>query len=69
MTIYLAQLYRFGYELTAIGKSKASASSAVMKAYRKAYREINGSLCMDDARRASEEIEITELQFGHVEWL
>ena len=69
MTIYLAQLYRFGYNLTAIGKTKDQVARTIMKEYRKTYRELNGSLCMADAQRAAEEIEITELQYGHVEWL
>lgn len=69
MTIYLAQLYRFGYNLTTIGTTKEQATRTIMKEYRKTYRELNGSLCMADAKRAADEVEITLLIPGHVEWL
>lgn len=69
MTIYLAQLERFGYVLTAIGETEEHVRSVIMKEYRRAYRDINGMLITADAKCAAEEISVTKMDSDHVEWL
>lgn len=80
-TIYIGILYRFGYELTAAGRSEGDVKKTIMREYVRAYENYNG----DDPRKelydefgydekttmydmALEEIEITELEVGKVEW-
>lgn len=39
--VYLAQLERFGYTLTAVRGSRAEAEKAILKAYTKAFADVN----------------------------
>ena len=41
-TVYLAQLDKFGYDLTAIGETREEAINAVLKNYSESYKDING---------------------------
>ena len=76
---YLAQLERFGHYLTAVGKTKGEAHDAVMKAYKKAYRDSNDGAdpardIIDSSGRsylevAEDEIFVTSLNLGEVLWL
>lgn len=40
--VYIAEIYRFGYDLTAIGRTEQEAVDALMEAYYKAYEDENG---------------------------
>lgn len=74
--LYLATLDRFGYDLTVIETSETKAVSALMKEYKRAYEEINGTDPTKDRYddfytyygQAKECIEIEELEVGKVEW-
>ena len=73
-TVYLAQLNVFGYELTAIGRTREAARSAITGVYEK-NQDHHGPLddsgnmrTFDDyAKYAS--LCIHEMPIGHVEWL
>lgn len=41
--IWIAQLDRFGYNLTAAGRTEAEAVRAILKDYKEAYERYNGS--------------------------
>ena len=78
-TIWLAQLDRFEYTLTAVGKTKEEAISTIMKSYSKAYKDANGVSPgkeypdYGDGKSyyycAKGDINFTELEFGKCEWL
>lgn len=68
--VYLAQLDRFGYTLTAVGRSKEEARTAITDEYMKAYVQCND--CEPDKEElevASDEICVSALVFGQVEWM
>lgn len=77
----LADLYRFGYDLTVLTETKEEAEKLLMEEYEKQYRKINDG---EDPREeiaydhysdesyydeAKECIEYRELEIGKVEWL
>ena len=77
---YLAQLERFGYVLTAIGETDEQARNAVMSAYLSAYINQNGTNPAKDIAYeyydertywdiALDEICVTKMAFGSVEWM
>lgn len=75
--IYIASLYRFGYELTVAETSEQKAKAAVIEEYIKAFKDINeadpddeiryadGTTWLDDAK---ESIEIYRMTIGKVDW-
>ena len=78
--IYIASLYRFGYELTVAETSEQKAKAAVIEEYIKAFKDINGvdpddeesgrgyadgTTWLDDAK---EDIEIYRMTIGKVDW-
>lgn len=70
--IYMAELDRFGYNLTVVGYSRAECFKAIRQEYYKAYRQRNGEGCeyrlrMDWAN-AKEDIEYRCFTPGQVEW-
>lgn len=68
--VYLAQLDRFGYMLTAVGRSKEEARIAIMDEYLKAYVQCNdGYPDQEMFDTASNEINVSALVFGRVEWM
>ena len=78
-TIWLAELYRFGYELKAIGETKNKAVGAVMKEYTKAFKDYNDGISPSKMRMpntiasyyaiAKEDVSCTEFEFGKCYWL
>ena len=75
--VYIGELERFGYTLTAVDTSKKRVVDALMAEYVETYKDYNGT----DPRRekddysgftyyrdAKECIEIRELEIGKVEW-
>lgn len=79
--IYLATLDRFGYNLTAAETTEEKAINAIMTEYVRAYKDANGTDPMedvfddysDDAKTyyevAREDVYVTEMTPGKVEWL
>lgn len=73
---YVASLYRFGYDLTVIETTEAKAIAAIMKEYKRAYKDINGTDPTKDRYDefytyygyAKECIEVEDLELGKVEW-
>ena len=71
MKIYVGFLDRFGYELMAAGSTEKEVINSLMRAYRKAYIDLNGSTdteYKDCYSRAREDINIYEMAPGKVEW-
>jgi len=72
--IYLAQLWVFGYELTAIGRTEEEARNAIKEVYEE-KQDHRGPLDDRGNMRTFADYEdfasmtIHEMQFGHVEWL
>lgn len=78
MTIYIATLYRFGYDLTAAGLSEQEARDTVITAYIKAFKDLNNGADPSEGERydgetylsmAVEDVEIREFTPGEVQWL
>lgn len=75
-TVYLGQLDRFGYTLTVVGKTKSETENALLEAYKKAYEDFNGISPDKDyvsgsrtyLELAKEEMFITKLELGDVQW-
>lgn len=74
--IYLAQLERFGYMLTAVGTTKKQAVEAVMETYTNVYINENGIDPAEDmvdyrsySDLAREEIYVEALTPGECRWL
>ena len=79
-TIYLAQLERFGYTLTAVAETKKEATKIVMDEYIRAFKKYNGG---EDPRRtpsdyyagetayksAKDDMSIIDITKGKCEWL
>tara|TARA_R110002167_G_scaffold174992_1_gene374068 strand:+ start:50722 stop:50979 length:258 start_codon:yes stop_codon:yes gene_type:complete len=72
--IYLAQLNVFGYELTAIGRTREEARNAIKEVYER-KQDHHGPLDDNGNMRTFADYEdfapmnIHETLFGHVEWL
>lgn len=77
--IYIATLYRFGYDLTVAAHSEADAINALMSDYDEAFERYNGcepsEIAYDRGEEeksyhdlAMEEIEIRSYEIGKVEW-
>jgi len=76
--IYIASLYRFGYELTVAETSEQKAKAAVIEEYIKAFQDINGFHPDDEESdrghgttwldEAKEDIEIYRMAVGKVDW-
>lgn len=70
--IYMAELDRFGYNLTVVGYSRDECLKAIRREYRKAYRRRNGENCeyylRMDWQKAKEDIEYRCFTPGQVEW-
>lgn len=76
--VYLAQLERFGYTLTAIGRTEEEARDAIIKDYKRIYKEWNnvdpGKDFTSDNRSylqiAEDELFVEEVELGKtVLWL
>ena len=76
-TVFISQLERFGYTLTAVGRTKREAENAVLSDYYSVYKDVNGIApdedWLDDEHTywslAKEEIFTEEVEFGKVRWL
>ena len=69
-TVWIAELYRFGYDLVVVEETKDKARRAMVKEYNRAYKHYNAG-----ARPTSEEIEnrncdirLYETTIGNVLW-
>ena len=79
MKVFLAKLERFGYTLTCVGQTEEEVRKAMMKEYTRAYKQRNGGLSprkeysywgdQSDYDVAKEEMFVSEMPFGKVEWL
>jgi len=76
--IYLAQIDRYGYMLTSVGRTEAEARDAILKKYREAFRNDNGCDPSEELlpdtdlsylELAKEELFVTPVEFGEVLWL
>lgn len=74
--IYYGELERFGYTLTAVGKTEQDVTRALLKEYKKAYKQWNELARLSDDpefkeyyERAKDDLKIIELEFNKVEWL
>lgn len=80
--IWIAQLDRFGYNLTAAGKTEAGAKRAVLKSYKDAYLKNNGIDPAEDPSDrpfaeegqtaldvAKEDLITWSLEIGTCEWM
>lgn len=77
MKIYLAELDRFGYMLSAVATTEDEAVRAVMQEYKRAYRAENGNspgqdMCPERGKSysaaAREDVVVTAYTTGKVEW-
>ena len=73
-TVYLAQLNVFGYELTAIGRTREEARNAIKEMYEKNQDDHgplddNGNMRTFDDYAEFAALNVHEMPFGHVEWL
>ena len=75
--VYLATLDRFGYTLQVVARSEEEAKTQLMAEYLKTYLKWNGGSDPreepnrwggTDYTNAEEDIEVTEMTFGKVEW-
>lgn len=75
--VYMATLYRFGYELTVAAETEEKARQSLIDEYIKTYKDWNdGEDPADDTtdygntflENAIEDIEVTEYAMGKVEW-
>lgn len=74
--IYIANLYRFGYDLEVAAETEDEARENLLAEYIRAYKDINGSDPSEDItiygnsylENAGEDIEIREHELGKVEW-
>ena len=74
-TIYYGELERFGYTLTAVGKTREEVKSAILNEYIKAYKDWNNGYFPEgseefehDYDAAREDLFTRELEFNKVEW-
>lgn len=63
---YYGELYRFGYDLKALGHTEEECRQVLMKTYRKWYRNWNDGCrpTKEELRRANEDINIDKMVFG-----
>lgn len=75
---YLAKLERFGYEITAVGRTEQEAAGAVIKSYTQAFRSENGVSPGREKMPGSDEtylslakteMYVEKLDFGKAIWL
>ena len=71
---YLATLIVFGYELTAIGRTREEARNAIKDVYEKKQDhhgplDDNGNMRTFDDYAEFAALNVHEMPFGHVEWL
>jgi len=75
---YLAKLDRFGYEITAIGRTEKEAADAVIKSYTNAYKSEHGISPGRDKMPYSDksylslaktELYVEKLELGKAIWL
>ena len=77
--VYIASLYRFGYDLTVVTKSEQEAIDLLMDEYVREYIKENGidpresydrdySGTQSDYEIAQDEVEIQFYEFNKVEW-
>lgn len=77
-SVWIGELYKFGYNLTVVGETEKEVKDALMSAYEKTYRDLNNDA---DPRKdkherygvsyydnALEDICVYEMLFGKVEW-
>lgn len=76
-SVWLGELYRFGYTLQVVGRTEEEVRDALMREYVRTYKQINdGADPKEDEwydgesyyDEAVECIELTEMTFGKVEW-
>ena len=77
--VYMAQLNRFGYALTTVGRTKKEAVDTVIATYINYYRSENGTDPDEDyvdwtepityLELAKKETFVTFLDYGHTKWL
>lgn len=75
-TVWLASLYRFGYDLTAIGETKEKAIATVLKEYSRAFKQYNNGASSKEIAygnvsyyaNAKEDINCTEFEYGKCYW-
>ena len=78
--VYIATLYRFGYDLTVAETTEEKAIAALREEYIRAYKDINGVHPQDEESDrayscgrsalevAMDDVEIREMTIGKVEW-
>ena len=72
--VYLAKLGVFGYELTAIGRTREEARNAIKEVYEAGQDhhgplDDNGNMRTFDDYAEYAALNVHEMPFGHVEWL
>lgn len=66
---WTAELYRFGYTLLAVSDSEENARKAMMKEYRKGYKDFNGCCpSREEVRLAEDEMYVKFMAFNEVDW-
>lgn len=70
MKIYKAELYRFGYCLEVVSDDPDTARANLIKEYKRAYKNINGTgPTKDELNNVKEDLEdIEEVELNKVEW-
>ena len=75
--VYIARVYKFGYDLVAVSTTEDGAKDAIMKEYVRAYKDINGVDPREDIDEifggslydnTLMDIEVREYTPGVVEW-
>ena len=70
MTVYHAELYRFGDTLEAVAESEEKAIDLVMWGYREMYHKCNGLPATEaDVEEAKDYIELREYELNEVYFL
>ena len=76
--IYLGQLERFGYMMTAIGTTRKEVEKTLLEEYMRSYEKINGADPREEKAYgddqtyydvAKDELYITEMTAGTVYWM
>ena len=69
-TVIMCSLYRFGYDLAVIAKTEKEAKAAMLKEYKRAYIDWNDGEkpSREEINCAKDEMDITAMEFGKVEW-
>lgn len=75
---YVAQIERFGYTLTSLGRTKGEAHDAIIETYIDTYKRANGIHPKEDIipgsnqshlDLAEDELYITAIKYGETRWL